>query len=104
MRFRACAALWALCVLAQCTSSQGPGPLASDSLAVALFVDLHHASARQELNLPTPGHAAILADYGLDSTSFGRLMDFYARHPDRYSAMYAQVVDRLGASEMRVLR
>ena len=94
--------LW--CVLAQCSGPQGPGPLASDSVAVALFVDLHLANARQELGLRSPARNSILAGYGLDSTGFAQVMDYYAHHPDRYVALYAEVVDRLNADEMRKIR
>ncbi len=104
MTTRSMLGVFALCALVHCSVPQGPGPLTSDSLAVALFVDLHLAHARQELELYTPGRDTILARHGLDSTSFAALMDYYARHPEAYVDLYAQVVDRLESQQMRRLR
>ncbi len=101
----AAATILAVGILAHCAApQQGPGPLAADSLAVNLFLDLHLARARQELSMTGPSRDEVLARYSLDSAAFEVLMAFYQRHPDRYAAMTAQVADRLGAQEMRDLR
>ncbi len=104
MNLRVALGILSLCALVQCAGPQNRSPVVSDSVAVSLFVDLHLSSARQELNLSATDQDAILAKYGLDSTGFARVMDYYAHHPDRYVAMYAQVVDRLGADAMRQMR
>ncbi len=102
MNTASCIAMLGL--LVGCTGQQGPGPLASDSLAVSLFVDLHLANARQELELGSRGRDAILRDYGLDSATFAQVMDYYAHHPEEYAALYAQVTSRLSEDEMRSVR
>jgi len=94
-----------MCImLMQCAGPQGPGPLTSDSVAISLFVDLHLAHARQELGYIAPGREEILAQYGIDSTGFAQVMEYYAHHPEEYAALYSHVISRLGADEMRGLR
>lgn len=71
----------------------------SDSTMVDLLVELHLANARIEITdrpLPIP-RDSILAAYGADSAAYAQTLEHYAEHPDLYSRIYGDVLDRLRA-------
>jgi hypothetical protein len=76
------------------------GPSMADSTAVALLADLHIAKAREDLygSAPEGVRDSILANYGLDSTSFEGILDYYAEEPDHYAIIYADVLDFISES------
>ena len=96
----------AACGLALCISiiSAGCGrdskrQTVSDSSMVELLVELHLANARVEItDRPLPiTRDSILEAYGVDSAGYARTLEYYAQHPDLYSRIYGEVLDRLSA-------
>ena len=72
-------------------------PGLSDSLMVEVLIDVHLAEARAaQTGEPRDSlRAAALAAYDLDTLAFNRALDYYARHPDAYTPLYNQALDRL---------
>ena len=73
-----------------------------DSTVVDLLVELHLANGRIEVTDRPLGIArdSIFLAYGVDSTAYARMIEYYARHPDEYSQIYSQVLDALSEERM----
>jgi hypothetical protein len=83
-----------------------PGePGVSDSLMVEVLIGVHLADARAaQTGEPRDSlRAAALDALGTDTAAFGRALDYYAHHPDRYQPLYERALDRLLDERRRVV-
>lgn len=100
-RFRALPILLAaatIAVLSACSGASDPQPLA-DSTMVEVLIELHLANGRIEVTDEplTVSRDSILRAYGVDRSTYADAVAYYADHPDAYSRVYGEVLDRLSA-------
>ncbi len=71
---------------------------AQDSLIAEIFVELHLLQARTTLGYEGEqvSKDSVFARYDLTQKDFDMRMDYYAEHPEVYSALYNLVMDHLG--------
>ena len=69
---------------------------------VKLLVELHLANGRIEVtDRPLPiARDSIFRVYGVDSSAYARMIQYYSEHPQEYSSVYGRVLDRLSAERL----
>ncbi len=95
----------ALCLsVAACSVLPSDNPPVPDSTMVHVLVDLHLRKARAQITDRQPelppadtSRAAVLQHYGLTNERFQKAMDYYTHHPEAFSALYDDVLNRLDA-------
>ena len=98
------ALLLLLVVVGACSNPIAETPPVQDSVMVDVLVDLHLAERRHALeqDVGRPLRDSILTRHCLDADAYAEAMQYYAAHPDRYAALYGDVVDRLRAARERL--
>jgi len=89
--------------LPACSSITSEEPPIADSTMVEVLIELHLADARLDLQLDRiPAvRDSILFKHGLDEPRFLQILDYYAEHPEEYTALYTTVLDRLSDERLR---
>src|SRR5690606_7956146 len=84
-----------------CGSARDRAPI-PDSTMTELLIELHLANGRIEVTdqpLPFP-RDSILQAYGVDSSTYVDALAYYVQHPERYSRIYGDVIDRLSVERI----
>ncbi len=92
-----------LLTLSACSAITSEDPPIADSTMVEVLIELHLADARLDLQydaLPAV-RDSILLKHGLDEPRFRAILDYYADHPEAYSALYTTVLDRISDERLR---
>lgn len=89
----------ALLLAPACTVTSSEEPPVADSAFAEVLVDLHLLEARAELDhdLPPSLRDSVLARHGLTAARFEAAIDFYVDHPQAYTDLYSDVLNRLNA-------
>ncbi|PSR00023.1 MAG: hypothetical protein BRD48_02360 [Bacteroidetes bacterium QS_9_68_14] len=93
-----------------CGSPFAEAPPVADSTLVSALAELHLAEARlrsgapeapdtMRVALPPGVRDSILARHDMRYRSFRAALDYYVRHPEQYTKLYARVVDTLRAGQ-----
>ena len=92
-------ALW--CLVAGACGDGVVKPVA-ESTMVEVSVEMHLLQARESVaRQPLVGlRDSILARHGLDAAGYAEAVAWYSAHPDQWTAVYEQVVDRLSVGSM----
>ena len=95
--------LAALLTLSACSAITSEAPPIADSTMVEVLIELHLAEARLDLqyDLVPAVRDSILFKHGLDEPRFLAILDYYADHPEEYSALYTTVLDRISDERLR---
>ena len=93
----------ALLFVSACSAITSEEPPISDSTMVEVLIELHLADARLDLQyeLVPAVRDSILFKHGLDEQRFLAILDYYADHPEEYSALYTTVLDRISDERLR---
>jgi len=70
-----------------------------DSTFARVLTDLHIASMRTSVDIPTPPHLrdSVFTHHGVRASEFEASLRQYSRHPDRFETLYQTVIDTLQA-------
>ena len=93
----------ALLILPGCSAITSEEPPIADSTMVEVLIELHLADARLDLQYEVVPAVrdSILFKHGLDEQRFLAILDYYADHPEEYSALYTTVLDRISDERLR---
>jgi hypothetical protein len=86
-----------LVVLAAGCDVSGEIPPVDEKTTIEILAELHIARARGDLFGPATYNVrdSIIQAHGIDTASFDYVLDWYGERPDRYSKMYAEVLDQI---------
>ena len=92
-----------LLTLSACSAITSEEPPIADSTMVEILIELHLTDARLDLqyDLLPAVRDSILFKHGLDEPRFLAILDYYADHPEEYSALYTTVLDRISDERLR---
>ena len=102
-RFAGYTLLVGFLTLSACSAITSEEPPISDSTMVEVLIELHLTNARLELQHDFIPAAldSILFKHGLDRQRYRAIVDYYADHPEEYSALYTIVLDRLSDERLK---
>jgi hypothetical protein len=112
MRIKIFMLISALWLLASCSdSNQVPEGILPQKKMVGLLVDIHLSEAingqrfrfdRTTKNFSNDLYFSICKKHGVDPDVFARSVLYYGKHPEKYDAIYDQVLNRLNEMEEKV--